>query len=108
MDLSYRWDRSMTGPPRSIIHNFWGGLLPVIVGVMLARFGRMVQRVAMMAMCDVRVVPGLFVVAGFVVLRCHAVMPRGVLVMFRGFRVVVGNLLGHMVHPFVLVWISCT
>jgi hypothetical protein len=73
--------------------------MPVIVGVMLARFRCVVHRVAMMAVRNVRVMPGFLVVGLGVMLGCGAMMLRGVFVMFGGFQVMIGDLFGHK-NPF--------
>lgn len=75
-------------------------LMPVVVGVMLARFLRVVRGVVMMAVRYVRVVPGFLVVSVGVMFSSGAMMPRGVLVMFGSFQVVIGDLFGHNKVPF--------
>jgi hypothetical protein len=75
-------------------------VMSVIVGVMLTRFGCVVRGVVLMALCDVGVMPGLLVVAVGVVFCRGPVMPCRVLVMFRSFQVVLGDLFGHKVRPF--------
>lgn len=75
-------------------------MLSVIVGVMLAGFRRVMFGMALMTMCDVRVVPGLFVVVCGVVFRRGAMMLRRVLVMFGSLQVMVGDFFRHGI-PFV-------
>lgn len=71
-------------------------MIPVLVGVMLARFLRVVRRVVVMALRDVRVVPGLFMVGVGVMFGRGAMMLRGVFVMFSSFQVMIGDLFGHI------------
>jgi hypothetical protein len=66
-----------------------GVLCAVIVCVMLAGFFRVVSRVNQMTVRDMCVMPGLMVVAGFVMFGCNSVMFGGVLVMFSSFAVVI-------------------
>jgi hypothetical protein len=58
-------------------------LVTVLVDVMLGGFPGVMFRVQMMAVGDVRVMAGLLVIPGFVMVRRVAVMLRRVLVMFR-------------------------
>jgi hypothetical protein len=53
----------------------------VLVGVVLARFFGMVHCVSEVAVRDVRVMPGLFMIAGFMLFRSFAVVLSGVLMM---------------------------
>lgn len=48
-----------------------------------------------MAICHVGVMTGFLVIAGFVMLRCRAVVLRGFFVMLGGFAVVFCGCLGH-------------
>jgi len=49
--------------------------------VMLARFLSVIRGVQMVPVCNVGVMPGLFVITGFVMFGRFAMMPRGKLVM---------------------------
>ena len=68
---------------------------------MLAGFRRVMLGMVLMTMCDVRVVPGFFVVFSGVMFRRGAMMFRGVLVVLGGFQVMVGDLFRHGV-PFAI------
>ena len=72
-------------------------VMPVIVGVMLARFRSVVHRVVVMAVRNVRVMSGFLVVGLGVMLGCGAMMLRGVFVMFGGFQVMIGDFFGHKI-----------
>jgi hypothetical protein len=69
--------------------------MPVVLHVEFCCFARVMLGVFMMPTCAMRVVGRRFVIAGFVVLRGFAVMPRRVLVMLRGFMVMLGCLFRH-------------
>lgn len=71
------------------------GRFPVMLGVKFGCFAGVMHRVLMMAIRGVGVMRGEMMVAGFVMARCFAMMPRGVLVMFRCFVVMLGCLLRH-------------
>jgi hypothetical protein len=71
-------------------------LRAVIVCVMLTGLFGMVSGVNRVAMRHVRMMPGLVMVAGFVMLGGRSVMLCGVLVMFGGFAMVISGFFGHM------------
>jgi hypothetical protein len=56
-----------------------------MLGVLLRRVVVVLDRVQVMAVSDLRMMRGLFVIAGFVVLRRLAMMLGRVLVVMRGF-----------------------
>jgi hypothetical protein len=60
----------------------------VVVSAMLPRLSGVMPGVRAVAMRDMGVVAGLFVVSGGVMLGRHAMVLRGVLVMLGGFQVV--------------------
>jgi hypothetical protein len=72
-------------------------VIPVRVGVMLARLLRVVRCMVVMPVRDVRVVTGLFMVGVGVMFGRGAMMLRRVFVMFSSFQMMIGDLFGHMV-----------
>jgi hypothetical protein len=71
----------------------------VLVGVVLSRLFGMMDRVGEVAVCDVRVVAALYMIAGFVMFRGFAVMFRRVL-MVLGCLMMVRSafVISHMVY----------
>jgi hypothetical protein len=70
-------------------------VIPVLVGVMLARLLGVMRCVIVMPRSDVRVVTGLFMVGVGVMFGRGAMMLRGVFVMFSSFQVMIGDLFRH-------------
>jgi hypothetical protein len=66
-------------------------LVVVIVRVSLGSLGRVIVRVVMVSGCEMRMVPGLTIVALLVVLGGFAVMVRCVIVILRGFVMMFGG-----------------
>ena len=64
----------------------------VLVGVVLASFFCVMNRVHLMTVGHVGVVSGLFVIAGLVVVGSRAMMLRSVIMMLGGFAVMIRNL----------------
>ena len=69
--------------------------MSVIGGVMLAGFFGVVRSVIQMALSDVRMVPGLLVTAGFVVIGGSLVMLCGMLVVLRRFAMMLRGIFRH-------------
>jgi hypothetical protein len=67
-------------------------LVTVLIAVMLAGFFGMMDCMQVMAVGHVAMVPGLFVIAGFVVLGSRQMVLRGVAVVLGGFAVMIRNL----------------
>jgi hypothetical protein len=76
----------------------------VIRYVVLRGFGGVMLRVRVVAMRDVRVMGGLLVVSGFMMLGGGVVVLGSVLVMLRGFAVVLRGILRHVSSPY-KVWV---
>lgn len=69
--------------------------LPVLVGVLLACFLGMVDRMDVMSMGDMRVMTGALMISGIVMFGGRSVVAGGVFVMFGGFAMMVSALVGH-------------
>ena len=67
-------------------------LVTVFVGVVLAGFFGVMRGVHLMAVRHVSVVPGFFVIAGFVVLSSREMVFRGVTVVLGSFAVMIRSL----------------
>jgi len=80
-------------PPRQLL------LLAVLVGVMLAGFLGMVDRMGLMPLRDVRMMPSALVVPSFVVVGCCSVMASSVIVVFRSLAMMLGAFFGHEKPP---------
>lgn len=74
-------------------------LVTVLVAVMFAGFFGVVDCVQVMTVGHVCVVPGLFVIAGFLLLGGSEMVFRGVAVVFGCFAVMIRNLFRHWVEP---------
>ena len=85
---SYLWERQPTTVARGRDRQL---LLAMLVGVVLSGFLGMISGVEIVSMCDMSVVPGLFVVTGLVMRGGLLVMPRGELVVFGSFMVMFGT-----------------
>jgi hypothetical protein len=72
------------------------GRLAMVLGVGLGGFNSVISGVMMVAVSHVRVMTGHVVVTGFVVARRFAMMPRGVLVVFSCFVMMLGCFSGHL------------
>jgi hypothetical protein len=72
-----------------------GSLLAVLFAVRAACVLTMLSRVGGMAMSGMGMMRGLFVIAGFMMLRGLSMMARGMREVFRSFAVVIGSFLGH-------------
>jgi hypothetical protein len=70
-------------------------MLPVVLGVMLAGFFGVMLGVVVVPLRDVRMVAGLFMIAGAVMLGGGAMMFGGVLVMLGGFQMMLRGVFGH-------------
>jgi hypothetical protein len=70
-------------------------VLTVLVGVMLAGFLGMLNRVDVMPVRDMRMVAGALMVTGFVVIGCCSMVASGVFVMLRGLAMMLGAVCGH-------------
>jgi len=75
----------------------------VLVGVVLPGFFGMMGGVHRMSVGDVGMVPALFVIAGFVVLRCFPVMSGRVFMMLRRRVMVFCSLVSHRGSPCVAI-----
>ena len=62
----------------------------MLVGVVLSGFLGMKSGVGMVPMCDISVMTGLFVIANLVMFGGFLMMPRGVLMVFGSFKVMLG------------------
>jgi hypothetical protein len=71
----------------------------VVLGVRLGGFAGVVHGEVMMTVGHVRVMPGLVVITGLVVLGGFAMMPRGVLVMGGGVGVMICDRMSHRCTP---------
>jgi hypothetical protein len=84
---------------RRVLRAGGANLVTVVLGVGLGGFDAVMRGVMVVGMGRVRVVRGGFMVTGFVMASRFAVMPRGVLVVFRCFVMMFGCLLGHVIPP---------
>jgi len=66
-----------------------------VFSVQLGAFRRVMRGVVQVSLGGVRVMRGLFMVSGFVMLRGFAMMPCGVFVMLSCFVMMFGCLFGH-------------
>jgi hypothetical protein len=74
---------------------FFGGLFSVLVGVMFARFRRVMRGMGGVTVRDMSVVSCLFVVASLMMIGGGVVMRGSVLMVFGSFAVVIDSLLRH-------------
>ena len=72
-----------------------GSLVTVLVGVMLAGFFGVVDRMDEMTLRDVRVMAGFVVISSFVVVGGRSMMASSVIVVLRGLAMVLGAFFRH-------------
>jgi hypothetical protein len=73
--------------------------MSVVGGVMLAGFFGVVRSVVQMALRDVGMVPGLFMIAGLMVISGGRVMLCGMFVVLRCFAMMLRGVFGHGNSP---------
>jgi hypothetical protein len=69
--------------------------LAVIGGVMLAGFFGVMNRIDVMAVCDVRVMAGFLMIAGSMMLGCRPMVLGGFFVVLCGFHMVIRSRFRH-------------
>jgi hypothetical protein len=69
--------------------------MTMLVSVVLAGFGGVMRGMRGMAVCDMRMVAGLFVIGSLVMVGGGVMMLGGMLVVFGGFVVMIDSLLRH-------------
>jgi hypothetical protein len=78
----------LPGSLRWILH------LDVLVGVMLTGFFGVVDRMDVMPLRNVRMVPSLLMIPSFMVVGCRSMMTSGVIMVFRGFAMMLSGFFG--------------
>lgn len=69
--------------------------LDVLVGVMLTGFFGVVDRMDVMPLRNVRMVPSLLMIPSFMVVGCSSMMTSGVFVVLSSFAMVLSGFFGH-------------
>ena len=71
----------------------------MLVGVVLTGFFGVVDRMDVVPLRNVRMVPSLLMIPSFMVVGCSSMMTSGVIVVFRGFAMMLSGFFGHGKPP---------